>query len=143
MVSESYTDILNSPVNPPGNPYLYVPPDQAELNPNMSISGFIDESGQESCKGGRRETTRHLGGPKQINQGRGEGRRNWSWSGSRRKVCRGPGESISYHVLRPRDVDHGACELSQVGEVVLLAGRPCRRYSKQSMSEQFVVSENG
>ena len=43
-VSESDTDLLNSNVNPWGNLNLYVPPDQAELNPNMSVSRFIDES---------------------------------------------------------------------------------------------------
>ena len=42
-VSESDTDPLNSTVNPRGNPYLYVPTDRAESNPNLLISGFIDE----------------------------------------------------------------------------------------------------
>ena len=43
-VSESDTDPLNSTVNPQGNLSLYFPPDRAKLNPNMSVSGFIDES---------------------------------------------------------------------------------------------------
>ena len=43
-VSECETNLLNSTVNLRGNPYLYIPPDRAESNPNLSISGFIDES---------------------------------------------------------------------------------------------------
>ena len=43
-VSESDTDPLNSIVNPRGNPSLYIPPHQAESNPNISVSGFIDET---------------------------------------------------------------------------------------------------
>ena len=51
-------------------------------------------------------------------------------------------ERVSVHILWPRDMDHGACELSQVGEMALLMGSPWQRHSKQSMSEWFVVSEN-
>ena len=36
-------------------------------------------------------------------------------------------------------MDHGVCDLSQVGEVALLKGRPRRRNSKQSMDERLVV----
>ena len=43
-VSESDSDPLNSTVNPQGNPNQYIPPDRAESNPNISVSGFIDES---------------------------------------------------------------------------------------------------
>ena len=43
-VSESDTDPLNSTVNPRGNPRQFVPPDRAESNPNVSVSGFIDET---------------------------------------------------------------------------------------------------
>ena len=43
-VSESDTDLLNSTVNLWGNPNLYVPPDQAESNPNISVFGSNDES---------------------------------------------------------------------------------------------------
>ena len=39
-------------------------------------------------------------------------------------------------------MDHGARELSQVGEVSLLAGGPWGRNSKKSMSEKFVVRKN-
>ena len=38
-------------------------------------------------------------------------------------------------------MDHEARELSQVGEVALLADRPRQRHSKQSLSEWFVVSK--
>ena len=44
LVSESDTDPLNSTVNLGGNPSLYIPPDRAESNPNISVSRFIDES---------------------------------------------------------------------------------------------------
>ena len=81
------------------------------------------------------------GGQKRRNQGGGGGRRNRSWSRSWRRICIRSGESISYHVLRSRNVDHGACELSQGGEVALLGGGPQRRDSKQSMSERFEVSK--
>ena len=40
-VSERDTDLLNSTVNLQGNLNLYVPPDRAESNPNISISGFF------------------------------------------------------------------------------------------------------
>ena len=43
-VSESDTDLLNSTINQRGNPSLYFPPDKAKSNPNISVSGFIDES---------------------------------------------------------------------------------------------------
>ena len=43
-VSESDTDQLNSTVNPQRNPNLYIPPDPAESNHNISVSGFMDES---------------------------------------------------------------------------------------------------
>ena len=43
LVSESDTDLLNSTVNPWGNPSLYIPPDQAESSPSIFVSGFIDE----------------------------------------------------------------------------------------------------
>ena len=43
-VSESDTDPLNSTVDPQGYPSLYIPPDRAKLNPNISVSRFIDES---------------------------------------------------------------------------------------------------
>ena len=36
--------MLNSTVNLHGNPSQFVPPDGAESNPNVSVSGFIDES---------------------------------------------------------------------------------------------------
>ena len=42
-VSETDNDPLSSTINPTGNIY-YAPPDRAESNPNLSISGFIDES---------------------------------------------------------------------------------------------------
>ena len=42
-VSETDTDPLSSTINPKGINY-YVPTDRAESNPNLSISGFIDES---------------------------------------------------------------------------------------------------
>ena len=44
LVSKSDTDLLNSTVNLQGNPNLNIPPDRAESNPNISVSGFIDES---------------------------------------------------------------------------------------------------
>ena len=44
MVSESDTVLLNSTVNPQGYPSLYIPPDRDKSNPNISVSGFIDES---------------------------------------------------------------------------------------------------
>ena len=44
LVSESDTDPFNSIVNPKGNHNLYDPADRAESNPNISVSGFIDES---------------------------------------------------------------------------------------------------
>ena len=34
---------MSSTINPTGNIY-YAPPDRAESNPNLLISGFIDES---------------------------------------------------------------------------------------------------
>ena len=43
-MSESDTDPLNSTVNPQGNPSQFIPPDQAESNPNIFVSRFIDES---------------------------------------------------------------------------------------------------
>ena len=42
-VSETDTDPLSSMISPKGISY-YIPNDRAESNPNMSISGFIDES---------------------------------------------------------------------------------------------------
>ena len=60
LVSESDTDPLNSTVNPWGNPSQYIPPDRAESNPNISVSGFIDESpktGPGSCLQSQREGT--------------------------------------------------------------------------------------
>ena len=42
-VSETDTNPLSSTINRKGNIY-YAPPDRAESNPNLSISGFIDES---------------------------------------------------------------------------------------------------
>ena len=42
-VSETDTDPLSSTINPKGNIY-YAQPDRAKSNPNLSISGFIDES---------------------------------------------------------------------------------------------------
>ena len=42
-VSETDTDPLSSTINPKGI-NNYVPTDRAESNPNLSISGFIDES---------------------------------------------------------------------------------------------------
>ena len=47
-------------------------------------------------------------------------------------------EGISYHILRSRDMDQRACELSQVGEATLLMGGPGLRNSKQSMGERLV-----
>ena len=41
-VSESDTDPLNSTINSRSNVRMYIPPERAESNPN--ISGFIDES---------------------------------------------------------------------------------------------------
>ena len=92
--------------------------------------------GQEICKGGSREKSK----PGTVEddgsgetQAEGRGRRNWSW----RRMCR------RYQLLcyRSRNVNNRACEFSQVGEVVLLAGGPRGRHSKQSMSEGFVVSK--
>ena len=51
-------------------------------------------------------------------------------------------EGISYHILRSRDMDQSACELSQVGEATLLMGGPGLRNSKQSMGERLVVGKN-
>ena len=56
-------------------------------------------------------------------------------------MCRRSGENISYHILRSRNVNNRAREFSQVGEVALLVGGPRQRYSKQGMSEGFVVSK--
>ena len=44
LVSESETDPMNSTINPKGNPKVYIPSERAESNPNISDSGFIDES---------------------------------------------------------------------------------------------------
>ena len=44
LVSESDNDLMNSTVNPWINPSRFIPPDRAESNPNVSGSGFIDES---------------------------------------------------------------------------------------------------
>ena len=44
LVSDSDNDPLNSTANPRINPSRFIPPDQAESNPNVSVSGFIDES---------------------------------------------------------------------------------------------------
>ena len=54
----------------------------------------------------------------QRNQSGGRGRRN------QRRGRRRPGEGVSYHILRYKEKDHGACELCQVGEMVLLVGGP-------------------
>ena len=97
--------------------------------------------GQEICNRGMRETS-NPDTSKEGGIGEGGGRRTRSWNGSSGNVCRWSGEGICYQVFRPKNVDHGACELSQVGEVSLLAGGPWRRNSKQSMSEWFVVSKN-
>ena len=43
-VSESDNDLLNCTVNPQSNPSRFILPDWAESNPNVSVSGFIDES---------------------------------------------------------------------------------------------------
>ena len=43
LVSESDTDPLNSTVNPLVNPNQVVPSDWTKPNPNVSVSGFIDE----------------------------------------------------------------------------------------------------
>ena len=43
-MSESDNYPLNSSVNPRNNPSLFVPPDQAKLDPNVSVSGFIYET---------------------------------------------------------------------------------------------------
>ena len=43
-VSESDNDLLNSTANPRINPSQFIPPDRAESNPNVSVSGFMDES---------------------------------------------------------------------------------------------------
>ena len=43
-MSESDTDPLNSTVNLRGNPSQFELSDQAESNPNVSVSGFIDET---------------------------------------------------------------------------------------------------
>ena len=42
-MSESDNDQLNSTANPRINPSRFIPLDQAESNPNVSVSGFIDE----------------------------------------------------------------------------------------------------
>ena len=42
-VSESDNDPLSNTINPTGNVY-YPANNRAETNPNLSISGFIDES---------------------------------------------------------------------------------------------------
>ena len=39
-------------------------------------------------------------------------------------------------------MNHGAGELSQVGEVALLGSRPGQRHSKQGMGMRLVVHEN-
>ena len=41
-VSKSESDLINSTINPRGNPRIYIPSERKESNPN--ISGFIDES---------------------------------------------------------------------------------------------------
>ena len=43
-VSESDNDLLNSTVNPGGNPCQYIPPYGDKSNPNISVSGFLDRS---------------------------------------------------------------------------------------------------
>ena len=43
-VSESDIDPMNSSANPWINPIWFIPPDWGEYNPNVSVSGFIDES---------------------------------------------------------------------------------------------------
>ena len=58
LVIESDTDLLNSTVNLRRNPSQYIPPDQAKSNPNISVSGFIDESlytGPGTCLQSQRE----------------------------------------------------------------------------------------
>ena len=44
FVSESDNDTMNSNANPRINPSQFIPPGQAESHPNVSGSGFIDES---------------------------------------------------------------------------------------------------
>ena len=44
LVSESDNDPMNSTANPWINPCRFIPPDPAESHPNVSVSGFIDES---------------------------------------------------------------------------------------------------
>ena len=44
LVSESDNDPMNSTANPWINPCRFIPPDRAESHPNVSVSGFIDES---------------------------------------------------------------------------------------------------
>ena len=43
-MSESDNDPMNSTANPRINTSRFIPPDQAESHPNVSVSGFIDES---------------------------------------------------------------------------------------------------
>ena len=43
-LSGSDTDSLNSTVNPRGNPSQFIPPDWAELNPNVSVSVFFGKT---------------------------------------------------------------------------------------------------
>ena len=61
------------------------------------------------------------------NQGGVGGNQSW----------RGSGQSVSYNVLQARNMNQGACELGQVGKVVLLMGGPVQINSKQSMGERL------
>ena len=57
-LSGSDTDSLNSTVNPRGNPSQFVPPERAESNPTVSVSGFIDKTlyrGPGTCLQAQRE----------------------------------------------------------------------------------------
>ena len=44
LVSESDSNPMNSTANPWINPSQFIPQGQAEFHPNVSGSGFIDES---------------------------------------------------------------------------------------------------
>ena len=58
LVTESDTNPLNSTVNPRGNPSQFVPPERAESNPTVSVSGFIDKTlyrGPGTCLQAQRE----------------------------------------------------------------------------------------
>ena len=69
--------------------------------------------------------------------------RNRDRSRDRFGLRRRSGESISHDVLNnARNMHYRAGELSQVGQVMLLSGRPRWRNPEQSKSQRFVVSKD-